>query len=140
MQNLGPFITGAAFWLFIGACAVAGIIADYKRRRLGIEVVRAAIEKGMALDPALIEKLTSREHGEDSKVDSTDLKLGGVITLAAGVGLCPVAWLLSQFMPVLFYPTLGLGVLAIFVAIGLLIGAGIVARAAERAEARASRP
>jgi hypothetical protein len=132
MQNWGPYITGAAFWLFVGVCAVLGIAVDYKRRRVGMDVVRAAIEKGQQLDPALIEKLTSSQHGRDEPVDPTLLKLGGVITLATGIGLCPVAWLVGIAYPVVTYPLLGLGVLAIFVGIGLLIGGRIVARAAER--------
>ena len=46
MQYIGPYLVGAAFWIFIGAVAIAGMITDYKRRRGGIEVLRLAIEKG----------------------------------------------------------------------------------------------
>jgi hypothetical protein len=35
----------AAFWIFIGAVAIAGMVTDYKRRRGGIDVLRLAIEK-----------------------------------------------------------------------------------------------
>jgi hypothetical protein len=140
MQNLGPYIVGAAFWLFLGVCAVAGIVADYKRRHIGIEVVRAAIEKGQALDPALIERLTSSPQDREQRLDPTLLKLGGVITLAAGIGLCPVAWLVGQAFPVVIYPVLGLGILAVCVGIGLLIGAGIVARAGQSGGAPSASP
>jgi hypothetical protein len=131
MENWGPYITGAAFWLFVGVCAVAGIVVDYKRRRVGIEVVRAAIEKGQTLDPALIEKLTSSPHGNEPH-DPTGLKLGGVITVASGIGLCPLSWFIGKVHPAAIYPLLGLGVLAICVGVGLLIGGRVVARAAER--------
>lgn len=33
MSNIGPYLVGAAFWIFIGAVAVAGMVTDYKRRR-----------------------------------------------------------------------------------------------------------
>jgi hypothetical protein len=132
MQNLGAYLVGAAFWLFLAASAVAGIVADYKRRRIGVEVVRAAIEKGQSLDPALIEKLTAAPQEQRSRVEAVDLRLAAVITIASGIGLCPAAWLVSRVLPIAFYPMLGLGVLAIFVGIGLEIGAGVLARAAGR--------
>ena len=43
MQTIGPYLVGVAFWVFIGAVAIAGMITDYKRRRGGIEVLRLAI-------------------------------------------------------------------------------------------------
>jgi hypothetical protein len=49
VQYIGPYPVGVAFWIFIGAVAVAGMITDYKRRRGGIEVLRLAIEKGQQL-------------------------------------------------------------------------------------------
>lgn len=33
MSNIGPYLVGAACWIFIGAVAVAGMVTDYKRRR-----------------------------------------------------------------------------------------------------------
>jgi hypothetical protein len=86
MQYIGPYLVGAVFWIFIGAVAIAGMITDYKRRRGGIEVLRLAIEKGQQLDPALVEKLTSNEH-RGEQVDPMEIKLGGIITIAAGVGI-----------------------------------------------------
>jgi uncharacterized iron-regulated membrane protein len=46
MSNMGSYLLGIAFWIFVGAVSVAGIVADYKRRRFGIEVLRMAIDKG----------------------------------------------------------------------------------------------
>jgi hypothetical protein len=135
MQTLGPYLVGVAFWLFLGVCAVAGIVADYKRRRMGVEVVRTAIEKGTPLDPALIEQLTSTPSKPDQGLDPTLLKLGGIITIASGIGLCPGAWLVSHAYPPVLYPTLGLAILAICVGGGLLVGAGVVSRALERRRA-----
>jgi Domain of unknown function (DUF6249) len=139
MQNIGPYIVGAAFWIFIGAAAVAGIVADYKRRRAGVEVLRMAVEKGLQLDPELIEKLTSsgREGGE---VEPVSVKLGGIITVASGVGLCLLSFFVSRVHPDALYPILGAGVLAICVGIGLLIGAKALVEARERESSRNAAP
>jgi len=131
MQTIGPYLVGVAFWIFIGAVAIAGMITDSKRRRGGIEVLRLAIEKGQQLDPALVEKLTSYEH-RGEPVDPNDLQLGGIITLAAGVGIGLLSFFVGHVWPVALYPTLGAGVLVICVGVGLLIGAKWLARSRER--------
>jgi len=135
MQNLGPYLVGAAFWIFIGGVAIAGMITDYKRRRGGIEVLRLAIEKGQQLDPALVEKLTSHEQ-PGKGVDPLDLKLGGIITIAGGVGICLLSFFVSRIAPIALYPVLGGGVVVICVGVGLLIGARVVAEARERERLR----
>ncbi|SRR5258708_8988235 len=135
MQYIGPYLAGAAFWLFIGAAAVAGIITDYKRRRGGVEVLRMAIEKGQQLDPALIEKLTSNQHGSE-RVEPIQIKLGGIITTAAGIGICLLSLFVSRVAPVALYPILGGGVLVICVGVGLLIGARALAEVRERERSR----
>jgi len=42
------YLLGVAFWVFVGVVAVAGIIADHKKRRLGVDLLRAMIEKGQS--------------------------------------------------------------------------------------------
>lgn len=90
MNGIGPYLAGAAFWIFIGACCVTAIITDYKRRRDGVEVLRAAIDKGQQLDPAVIERLTSSDR-RDEGIDPVLVKLGGIITLAtvSASACCP---------------------------------------------------
>jgi hypothetical protein len=139
MQNIGPYLVGAAFWLFIGASAVAGIVTDYKRRRANLDVLRMAIEEGVELDPALVEKLTSSGHHE-SEVEPVYVKLGGIITLASGVGICLLAFFVSQVRPVALYPILGGGVVVICVGIGLLVGAKALAEARQREPSRHAAP
>jgi hypothetical protein len=138
MSGIGPFLAGAAFWIFIGAVAVVAIITDYKRRRGGVEVLRAAIEKGQQLDPALIEKLTS--NGRDERIEPLHVKLGGIITLAAGVGICLLSFFISRIAPIALYPILGAGVLVISVGVGLLIGARTLEAARAREPSRNSPP
>ena len=135
MQTIGPYLVGVAFWVFIGAVDIAGMITDYKRRRGGIEVLRLAIEKGQQLDPALVEKLTSYEHRGDP-VHPHDLQLGGIITLAAGVGIGLLSFFVGRVWPVALYPTLGAGVLVICVGVGLIIGGKSLAASRERERSR----
>src|SRR5271155_4310186 len=110
MNGIGPFLVGVAFWVFVGAAAVAGIVTDYKRRRGSVDIIRMAIEKGQQLDPALIEKLTSSERGAE-QIDPSHLKLGGIITIATGIGIGLLSLFISRIAPVALYPILGGGVL-----------------------------
>jgi Domain of unknown function (DUF6249) len=127
MQNIGAYLVAVTFWIFIGAVAIAGMVYEYKRRRIGIEVLRLAIEKGQPLDPVLVEKLTTYEHGE-TPVEPVQVKIGGVITVAGGVGVCLLSFFVSRVFPIALYPTLGAGVLVICIGVGLLIGARVLAR------------
>ena len=139
MNGIGPFLVGVAFWVFVGAAAVAGIVTDYKRRRGTVDVIRAAIEKGQQLDPALIEKLTSHDR-RDEQIEPVHVKLGGIITLAAGVGICLLSFFISRIAPIALYPILGGGVLVISIGVGLLIGARTLAEARAREPSRNSSP
>lgn len=120
--GFGAYLVGVAFWMFIGAVAVAGIIADYQKRRLNVELLRTIIEKGQALDPALVTKLILPDALDD-RVDPADLKLGGIITTATGVGIFLMSYFINRLAPVALYPTMAAGTVLICVGIGLLIGA-----------------
>ena len=138
MHEIGPYLVGIAFWIFIGAAAVAGIVTDYKRRRGSIDVLRMAIEKGQQLDPAIIEKLTLNEQRSD-QVNPVHVKLGGIITIAAGIGLCLLSFFIGHIAPIALYPILGAGVLVLCVGGGLIVGAGALGRARDLERSRNDR-
>jgi hypothetical protein len=77
-------------------------------RRGSIDVIRMAIEKGQQLDPALIEKLTSNEH-RAGRIDPLRMKLGSIITIASGIGVCLMAMFMAGVAPWAFYPIFGAG-------------------------------
>jgi hypothetical protein len=131
--GFGAYLVGVAFWIFIGAVGIAGIIADYQKRRLNVDLLRTIIEKGQALDPAVVTKLISPD-ATDQRIDPTDLKLGGIIVTAAGVGIFLTSYFVARVAPVALYPIMAGGVVTICVGIGLLIGAKVVADAREREE------
>jgi hypothetical protein len=128
---MGPFAVAIAFWAFVAVAAVAGIVADYKKREAALAPLRLAIERGQQLDPALVERLMSPER--DAGIDPLYLRIGGIITFAAGVGVVILSFILAQVAPVALYPVLGGGVVLVCVAVGLLVAA----RAVESHRARA---
>jgi hypothetical protein len=139
MAGIGPYLLGVAFWIFVGAVAVAGIVTDYKRRRGSVDVIRIAIEKGQQLDPALIEKLTSNERRAE-RIDPLHMKLGSIITIASGVGICLLGIFMNGASPGAFYPIFGAGLVAICVGIGLRIASKVLAEAREREQPRNNPP
>jgi len=137
--GLGPYMLGVAFWMFIGAICVAGIIADYQKRRLNVDLLRTLIEKGQALDPAVVTKLIS-PAARDERTDPTDLKIGGIIVTAAGIGVFLMSFFIAQIAPVALYPIMAGGIVTLCVGIGLLMGAKAVADARERERLGKSAP
>jgi hypothetical protein len=132
-MHVGPFGVAIAFWIFVTVAAVAGIVSDYKKRRLMLEPLRTAIERGQQLDPSVVERLMAPEP--DTGLNPLYLRVGGIVTASAGVGVAILAFLLNQVEPVAFYPTLGGGIVALCVGAGLIISA----RAAEQQRAGGGR-
>jgi hypothetical protein len=125
MQHFGPFSVAIAFWIFLTVAAVAGIVADYKKRGLALEPLRAAIERGQQLDPQLIERLMAPDR-HDEPLNPLYLKVAGIVTIAAGVGVAVLSFFVSQVAPISFYPVLGAGIVAVCVGVGLLVAARVV--------------
>ena len=114
-----------AFWLFLTIVSVAGILFDYRKKRLTLETLRLATERGEKLDPQLLERLLAhdRDAAREAETDPRLLQVGGIITIASGIGLLPLAALIGQIAPVALYPITGAGLLAVSVGIGLLVAA-----------------
>jgi hypothetical protein len=133
-------ILGVAFWAFLAISAVAGIVADYKKRRLELEPLRAAIERGQQLDPALVERLMMRERSDKgSELEPVHFRIGGIVTTAAGIGVALLSFFISQVAPPAFYPILGAGIVAVCVGTSLLICARVIERHRDSRAARDAR-
>ena len=127
MQHFGPFAVGIACFVFLAVAAVAGIVADYKKRQLALAPLRAAIERGQQLDPAVVERLMAPEpRGEG--LNALYLKVGGIVTIAAGIGVALLSFFLAQVAPVALYPVLGGGIVAVCVGLGLVVAARVAER------------
>ena len=126
MEDFGPFAVAIAFWVCVGACAVAGIVGDYKKRQYALEPIRTAVERGQPIDPAVVERLMAPEMREP--LNPLWLKIGGIITCASGVGVVLLAFFIAQVAPSAFYPVTGGGVVALCVGAGLLLAARAAAQ------------
>jgi hypothetical protein len=130
-DSLGGAIAAVAFWTFLAVCAVAGMRYDFRKRQLAMESLRAAIERGQPLEPGVVEKLLAR-HSEPERDDAQDLEpylqIGGIITLAAGIGVLIAAFLVGLQFPIAKLPMLGAGALAACVGAGLRYSARAVGR------------
>jgi len=113
-----------AVLIFLTACAVAGIVADYKKRALAVEPLRLAIERGQQLDPAVIERLMTPDR--DPGLNPVYLKIGGIIILSLGAGIAILAVVLTQVEPHAFFPILGGAAVVICLGVGLMIAARAV--------------
>jgi hypothetical protein len=119
------------FFLFILAVCIAGIVFDYRKRKLQVEALRIAAEHGERLDPALMERLVAQhpDHPRnDPRLAPHYVQIGGIITTAAGVGVGLFAFFIGKVAPIALYPILGAGVVVICVGLGLLVAAHAMKR------------
>jgi hypothetical protein len=130
MKDFGPFSVAIAFWIFVAVAAVSGIVADYKKRKAALEPLRAAIEHGQQLDPALVERLMAPE--QSSGMSPVGLKVAGIITCAAGIGVMILSLFLAQVASEALYPVMGGGVVTLCVGIGLILASRAVESHRER--------
>jgi hypothetical protein len=111
---------------FMIVAVIAGMISEYQKRKMELEPLRAAIERGQQLDPAIIERLMAREPQDEVK--PVQLRIGGIICIASGIGLALLSPTLQVAVPRAVFPVLGVGILAVCVGIGLLISARVLNR------------
>jgi hypothetical protein len=127
-MNWGIPFLWIGFWVFLCVSSVAGIVSEYKKRRLELEPLRAAIERGQQLDPAIIERLMAREQHE-TEIDPMHLRLGGIIVIAAAIGLALLAIFLQMVVPKALFVLFGAAALGICLGVGLHIAARVLQRA-----------
>ena len=120
--QFNPLI-GVAFWIFVASVVVAGIWYAYARNRETQKTIRLAIEKGVQLDAALVDKLFTRESGNPE-----DYYIGGSICLACGIGLPVLGYFIGRIEPAAFFPIAGAGVLVGLIGISLIICGKLIDR------------
>jgi hypothetical protein len=125
MGNGGIAAVAIVFWIFLGVVSVGGMVLEYRKRKLALEPLRAAIEHGHQLSPEVIDRLLGRDehHG---KIIPEHLHIGGIITCASGVGLGLLAGLVGLLfppLPWLIFALGGVGIVAASVGVGLMFAA-----------------
>jgi hypothetical protein len=121
MSQVAPI----AMWAGIAVIVLAGVWREIVFRREAEATIRLAIEKGQALDPALIEKLFAGRRNKGPE----GFLVAGVLTLAAGMALPIVGYfmlLAGKAKPL--YPLMGVGVLVSFVGIAQIILSALLRR------------
>lgn len=96
----GFTLVAVVFWLFIAAVAIVPLVSSYKLRQTAMDALRAAIDRGQELSPQVVQQLTHMGEFKDQKMASVNLKIGGVIVMACGIGAGLVATVFLFVIPV----------------------------------------
>ncbi|HEY4943062.1 MAG TPA: hypothetical protein VII56_16655 [Rhizomicrobium sp.] len=82
------------FWLFILVIVLGGIVSRIIRSNQREKTIRAAIEKGVTLDPATLGSLSTRTSSpQDARAG---LMTGAIVTFFVGCGLTVMGYVLSM--------------------------------------------
>jgi Domain of unknown function (DUF6249) len=130
-HGLAGAIVAVSFWAFLAVAAFSGIRYDFRKRQIAVEALRAAIEHGQSLDPALVERLLDQHHGSADGLApdlEPNLQVAGIITLFVGVGIAAASMFVGVQYPVAKFPMIGGGILVFCIGVGLLIAARVVRR------------
>jgi hypothetical protein len=129
IDSLVEASVAVAFWVFLTVSAYAAIKYDFRKRQLAMESLRAAIERGQALEPAVVERILAPHSGPAAN-DAQDLvpylRIGGILTIAGGIGVFLAAFFVGLQFPVAKLPMLGAGVLAVCIGVGLLVASRVL--------------
>ena len=122
----------AAALAIASACLATAFIVGlammlpFFRRREAQRTLRAAIEHGVSLDPAVVERILNPEPAQRGS-GRRDLLTSGVITLCVGAGIALLGWFISvgEGDASALYSLAGVGALVGLVGVGLLLSAAI---------------
>jgi len=128
IPSQAPMI-GAAFWLFLACVIVAGIWFAYAKKKETQKTIRMAIEKGIQLDDALLDKLVVQESGNPD-----DYYIGGIICLAIAIGMPILGYFIGKIAPEAFPPLLGVGALMALIGGSLVLSGWLISRRVKAAK------
>ena len=135
MDGSWAFGLGAlGFWLFIGAASVAGIWDGIRKREAEHETLRRLAETGQPLDQSLIDELTGA-----NKPGWRDLRVAGLIVLWTSPGFALLGVAISFLSADAIFPLMGVALLALCVATGLLLAARFAEREFKQDRERSGR-
>lgn len=107
-----------SFWFFLTVVAVATTWAGHVGRLEAEKTIRQAIEKGLVLDAATIERLKQA----NGMAWPPRLVAWGIVTAFAGAGVAAFGLLLAQQEPESLTPLLAIALLLAFIGAGLAVG------------------
>lgn len=132
-------IVAIVFWLFVAAVAITPMIVGYKIRKSTVEAIKTAIEKGHDLSPEMVKQLSGMSIlPQDQRVPSVNLKIGGAIVMASGIGTMVVATVFLFVIPIASPYVYAGGALVFCVGAGLFVAAKMLRE--HEQEQKASNP
>jgi hypothetical protein len=115
---MGPFDNSAGavtFWLFVLVISVVGTILPYLKHRETQRTIRAAIDKGQPIDPALLAEPKPKKDKPEENI------LVGLILVAIGLGLQVLAVCIGIQADIgTVWPVNGAGGIALLIGLVLL--------------------
>jgi hypothetical protein len=105
------------FWLLVTVVAVSATWSNYLARMASEKTIRQAIDKGLILDPAVIDKLRPPYR----KRWDIRLVVTGILIGFAGLGIALFAVLLSQDDAEALFPVLSIAAVPTLTGIGFVI-------------------
>ena len=105
-------------FLFAGVIVIGALYFQYARRRETEKTIRIAIEKGMTLDPAVIEKMLPQRRYSPLR-----LRIWGIILIFLGIGLAVMHIFVGG--PDGRHGPLGPGIMLGIVGIGMIVASSI---------------
>jgi len=119
-------IVAVVFWLFVAAVAIIPIMGSFKLRQTAMDAIRSAIDRGQELSPEVVQQLSHMGEFSDKKMASINLKIGGVIVMACGIGAGLVATVFLFVIPVASPFVYAGAALALSIGAGLYLAAKIM--------------
>lgn len=121
---VGNAIAVAATLLAIAGVLIAVIVSKQKNNQAKLDFLRTAMERGAALDPALIDRVMHPSRSAPGKQPlprGQGARVAGIVVIAFGVGYTIFACFIAVIAPDARLPMLGVGCMLICIGIGLLV-------------------
>ena len=114
------------FWIFIGLVIVATTYQEMEEKKLRAKLLEAALEKGQALDPNVLEQLFPGESS-GKPTDPRSVRIAAVVVASIGLGLGVLALALKQIHINALWICLGLSGLTLVVSGGMYVASRMIA-------------
>jgi len=111
------------FWLFILGISVAGVISSIMRTNAREKTIRAAIERGVALDPGTLDAL--RSHAMEPQSPRFGLTVGAIMTFFVGIGLVLLGVFIHFGENQIVWPLIGVAGLLWCISAGLFVASRV---------------
>jgi hypothetical protein len=121
---IGNAVAVAATLLAIAGVLIAIITSNQRRHQAKVDLLRTAMERGVALSPELIDKLMHPNRisaGRQGLSRGQGARVAGILVIAFGVGYAIFARLIGVIAPGALIPLLAVACLFICIGIGLLV-------------------